>query len=298
MVWLGGELIEESAAHVSVRDLGLLHGVGVFTTMRADDRHVRGVDAHLARVRTSCEGFAIPLTYTDDDLKTAITALLAENQLTSARLRLTVTRGAQRNDPEHGTVIEPTVLLTATVLEAYPRSLYSGGMTVLAYDAFKVNPYDPQAGHKTLDYLSRFSALREAQQRGANEALLFNVHNFLQSGTMSNVFLVKSGKLLTPPTQNELNDESVKTRTPYPRSNVLPGIVRGEVLEIAKRESIEVELRALTVNDLLDADEVFLTNSVMHVMPVCRIERKEIGKGKPGEITKRVSEAYASGGEL
>lgn len=297
MVWLGGELADEADARVSVRDLGLLHGIGVFTTMRADDRVVRSIDAHLSRIRASCEAFAIPLTYTDDELKTAATALLAENQLASARLRLTVTRGAQRQDPEHGVVIEPTVLLSATALEAYPAALYASGMTVLAYDAFKLNPYDPQAGHKTLDYLSRFSALREAQQRGANEALLFNVHNFLQSGTMSNVFVVKSGKVSTPPTQAELNDEPVKAKTPYPRCNVLPGIARSEIFDIAKRESIEVEARALTINDLLEADEVFLTNSVMQVMPVCRIERKEIGKGKPGDITRRLSTAYAAGGE-
>lgn len=296
MVWMNGRLIDEETAHVSVKDLGLLHGVGVFTTMRATERRVRSLPAHLARVRASCETFAIPLTYSDADLETAITELLADFEFKEARLRLTITRGTQRNDPTQGIVLEPTVFITATHLEAYPKELYERGMTALAFDAFKLNPYDPQAGHKTLDYLSRFAALREAQQRTANEALLFNVHNYLQSGTMSNVFLVKGGKLLTPPTQIELEDENVAKQTPYPRSNVLPGVTRGELLALAAQQSIEVVRKALSINDLLEADEVFVSNSIMGVMPVCRIERKAIGNGKPGEITLKLSDAYAKAG--
>lgn len=296
-VWMNGRLVDEDTAHVSIRDLGLLHGVGVFTTMRSHRRRVRSLAAHLARVRASCDAFAIPLTYNDADLETALTELLADQSFVDARIRLTVTRGTQRSDPTQGIVLEPTVFITATQIEGYPKELYEKGMTALAYDGFKLNPYDPQAGHKTLDYLSRFSALRDAQQRTANEALLFNVHNHLQSGSMSNVFLVKDGDLLTPPTQEELKDEAVAKATPYPRSNVLPGVTRGEILELAKRERIDVNIRGLSVNDLLDADEVFLTNSIMGVMPVCRIERKGIGAGKPGEVTALLSDAYAKAGD-
>lgn len=294
-VWLNGRSIDESAAHVSIRDLGLLHGVGVFTTLRADDGFIRGIDPHLSRIRKSCEAFAIPLSYSDAELKSAATALLNENEIGNARLRLTVTRGTQRSDPEHGIVIEPTVLLTATPLEPYPKDLYESGMTVLAYDAFKLNPYDPQAGHKTIDYLSRFAALRDAQQRSANEALLFNVHNYLQSGAISNVFLLKSGTLFTPPTQNELADEATAKSTPYPRSNVLPGIVRAEVIRHAHEMNISVGLKGLTINDVLEADEMFLTNSIMGVMPVCRVERKNVGTGKPGEVTLRFVDAFRKG---
>ena len=295
--WFNGELIDEGSAHVSIRDLGLLHGVGVFTTMRAEDRRVYSLDAHLARIRASCEAFAIPLTYNDADLETALADLLATCAFADARLRLTVTRGTIKPFAEQGIVIEPSVFITAIPLDSYPKELYTNGMTVLAYETFKLNPYDPQAGHKTLDYLSRFSALREAQQRGANEALLFNVHNFLQSGAISNVFLVKSGKLLTPPTQADLIDDSIAKKAPYPRSNVLPGIVRATILAEARDASIECEIRALTINDLLEADEVFMTNSLMNVMPVCRIERKEVGSGKPGPITRQLSQSFLAGGK-
>lgn len=296
-VWMNGRLIDDDTAHVSIKDLGLLHGIGVFTTMRSRQRRARSLAAHLSRVRASCDAFAIPLTYTDADLETAVTELLTDQTFADARIRLTITRGTQRTDPAEGIVLEPTVFITATAMDGYPKELYEKGMTALAFDGFKLNPYDPQAGHKTLDYLSRFSALREAQQRTANEALLFNVHNYLQSGSMSNVFLVKDSGLLTPPTQEELNDELLAKATPYPRSNVLPGVTRGEILELAKQEDIDVTMRGLTVNDLLEADEVFLTNSVMGVMPVCRIERKAVGTGKPGEVTTQLADAYAQAGE-
>lgn len=293
--WLNGRLVDERSASVSVRDVGFLHGVGVFTTLRASGSRIRSLAAHLKRLRSSCETFAIPLTYSDTELESALNELLGGDDTVDSRLRITVTRGSTSTNQDGELVLEPTVLITATRLEPYPVSMYQFGMTVLAYDAFKLNPYDPQAGHKTLDYLSRFSALREAQQRGANEAILFNVHNYLQSGAISNVFLVKNDELLTPPTQDELRDQVAKA-TPYSRSNVLPGVTRTQVIELARSMSIEVSQRGLTVNDLLDADEIFLTNSVMGLMPVCRIERKEIGAGKPGPMLTSLSEAYAKAG--
>lgn len=284
-IWMNGALTDEAEARVSVRDFGLLHAAGVFTTMRADAGKVFGLDRHLTRIRHSCDAFSIPLGYSDAQLGAAIDELLADNDLSEARLRLTVTRGEQFVDPIHGPTVRPTVFIAATQLEPYAADLYAQGMTVLAYDEFKVNPFDPQAGHKTLNYLSRLSALREAQRRGANEAILFNVHNYLQSGAISNVFLVKEGRLLTPPTNEELRDPVVRSRVPYTRSNVLPGVVRAAVIEAAQAAGMNVDLGPLSVNDLLGADEVFLTNSAMRVMPVCRIERKPVRDERPGPVT-------------
>ena len=292
-VWLNGNLVDEAAASVSIRDFGLLHAAGAFTTMRAAGGRVLRIDAHVARLRDTCDTLAIPLVYTDAKLKEAADTLLSDLKLSDARLRLTVTRGEQHVSPQGDPLLKPNVFLTATAFEPYSSALYETGMTVLAYDELKLNPYDVQAGHKTIDYLSRFSALREAQRRGANEALLFNVHNYLQSGAMGNVFLVKDGKLLTPPTNVELRDEAVRAATPYPRANVLPGTTRGAIFAIAQRESINVERRGLTVSDLLAADEAFLTNSIMGVMPVCRIERKAIGDDKPGALTQRLATLLA-----
>jgi branched-chain amino acid aminotransferase len=291
-VWLNGQFVPENEAGVSLRDAGLLHGAGVFTTMRSRAGKVFRLDAHLRRLRNSCEALFIPHQFKDEVLVHAAVELLARNQLTEARLRLTVTRGAVSQDPLHGTRVEPNVFLTAAQLDPYPEEYYRKGLTVILLDEQKLNPYDMQAGHKTLDYLSRLSALREANRRQAGEALWFNVHNYLQSGSISNVFVVKDGRLLTPPTAGEMREQQVARDIPYSRSNVLPGITRAAVIELAGANSIAVETTAVDVNRLLDADEVFLTNSIMQIMPVCRIERKQIGQDKPGPVTITLIEKF------
>jgi branched-chain amino acid aminotransferase len=290
-VWLNGAFIDEAEASLSLRDTGLLHAAGVFTTMRANGGRVFRLDAHLQRLRASCEALFIPLLPKDEALASAVEELLKRNELTDARLRLTVTRGMADQDPIHGLRLTPTVFLTAAALEPYPAEYYAKGLTVILLDDQKLNPYDVQAGHKTLNYVSRLAALRSANQRGAGEAMWFNVHNFLQSGSISNVFLVKDGTLLTPPTNVELRDRAVAELIAYPKSDVLPGITRAAVIELARDAKIGVKLASITVNDLLEADEVFLTNSIMHVMPVCRIERKPIGGDKPGPVTRQLMAA-------
>jgi branched-chain amino acid aminotransferase len=291
VVWINGAFVDEVDASVSVRDTGLLHAAGVFTTMRADRGRVFRLDQHLARLRASCEALSIPMLPKDEALRDAIGELLSRDSLTDARLRLTVTRGMAEHDPLHGVRLTPTIFCTTAALEPYPAELYSKGMTVILLDEQKLNPYDVQAGHKTLNYFSRLASLRSANERGAGEALWFNVHNYLQSGSISNVFIVKDGVVITPPTNVELRDAAVADATPYPRSSVLPGITRAAIVERARDAKLTVTLKGLTVNDLLEADEVFITNSIMLVMPVCRIERKAIGQDKPGPITRRLMEA-------
>jgi branched-chain amino acid aminotransferase len=293
LAWISGSFVDEETASISVRDTGLLHAAGVFTTMRAYGGRVFKLDRHLSRLRNSCQALQIPLTYHDDILIDAARDLLSRNALEDARLRLTVTRGRATTDPLHGTRLEPTVLLTAAPLEPYPQEYYQKGMTVIVLDEQKLNPYDLQAGHKTLNYFSRLSALREANRRGGGEALWFDVHNYLQSGSITNVFLVKGGSIFTPPTNEELRDEGIRDATPVPHSAVLPGITRSVIFDLAAELQLSIVQHALSINELLEADEVFITNSNMGVMPVCRVERRAIGSDKPGPITRRLMEAYA-----
>ena len=97
--------------------------------------------------------------------------------------------------------------------------------------------------------------------------------------------------MIAPPTDHELREPVVRDATAYPKSAVLPGVTRGAVLELAESMQIRTRLASININDLLEADEVFLTNSIMQVMPVCRIERRAVGDEKPGAITVRLSEA-------
>jgi branched-subunit amino acid aminotransferase/4-amino-4-deoxychorismate lyase len=289
LIWLNGNFIDDADASVSLRDTGLLHAAGVFTTMRSYGGRVFRLHQHLKRLRDSCEALFIPLQFRDDLLTGAVAELLRCNGLSDARLRLTVTRGHAQQDPVHGLRLEPNCFITATEMEPYPAESYQRGMTVVLVDEQKLNPYDIQAGHKTLNYFSRLAALREANRRGAGEALWFDVHNYLQSGSISNVFIVKAGELFTPPTPHEMREVINPESIPYPKSAVLPGITRSAVIELARSSGIDVRLVAIDVNALLDADEVFITNSVMQVMPVCRIERKEISAEKPGPTTGHLS---------
>lgn len=288
-VWLNNNFVDENDASVSIRDAGLLHGAGVFTTMRAHNGRVFQLAQHLWRLRDSCEALFVPLQYKDATIETAATELLKRNGLPDARLRLTVTRGAISQDPLHGTRLEPNVFLTAAPFEPYPLEYYQRGLTVILLDEQKLNPYDLKAGHKTLDYFSRLAALREANRRGAGEALWFSVHNYLQSGSISNVFLVEAGKLVTPPTPQELREKTVADALPYPKSNVLPGVTRATVLDLAREAAVEVQLGGIDVNRLLAAEELCLTNSIMGVMPVCRVERKPVGNDRPGPITLQLA---------
>ena len=289
-VWINGRYEDEETASISLRDTGLLHAAGVFTTMRSYNGKVFRLAGHLERLRDSCQTFSIPLSYTDGDLTDAIGELLRRNELPDARLRLTITRGKAEVDPVHGMHLAPTVFLTATAAHPYPAEFYEKGMTVIVVDEQKLNPYDVQAGHKTLNYLSRLHALRSANLRGTGEAMLFNVHNYLQSGSISNVYIVKNGTITTPPTPKELYDPLVRDATPYPKSAVLPGITRQTILDLAKQQNIPLKLAGIDINQLLEADEVFISNSVMNVMPVCRIERKAIGSDKPGPITTKLAD--------
>jgi branched-chain amino acid aminotransferase len=297
-VWLNDRFVDENDASVSVRDAGLLHGAGLFTTLRGHAGRIFRLAQHLRRLRDSSEALFIPLQHSDEALSKAAVELLARNGLADARIRITVTRGAVTQDPLHGMRVEPNVFITAAPFEPYPVEYYQRGLTVLLLDEQKLNPYDIQAGHKTLNYFPRLAAMREATRRGAGEALWFNVHNYLQSGSISNVFIVESGRLVTPPTPEELRDPAIARSVNYPRSNALPGITRAAVIELAREAGIEVELGGIDVSRVLDAQEIFLTNSIMQVMPVHRIERKAIGNDLPGEMTLRLANLFREQFEL
>src|SRR5579862_9501403 len=142
--WLNGNFVSEAEATVSVRDTGLLHAAGVFTTMRADNGRVFYLDRHLVRLRQSCDALFIPLQYSDKQLLDAVGQLLQRLNLADARLRLTITRGSARHDPTHGLRLEPTVFITAMQLDPYPEEYYLRGMTVVTLDEQKLNPYDIQ----------------------------------------------------------------------------------------------------------------------------------------------------------
>lgn len=270
-VFLNGQIINAAAADVAITDSSYLYGIGLFETMRAVDGSVFRLDDHLVRLNCSADALSIANSYTDEQIRQGIDEVLTANKLTEARLRLQVSNGAIKPD---GTT-QTNLLITATDFTPYPAEYYEKGVRVTLTD-FRQNPADPFCGHKTICYGPRLTALKNAHEKLAAEALWFTTENFLAEGSISNVFLVKDGQLYTPPIQ-----------TP-----VLPGIARRTVLEIAEAENIPCHETPLQIGDLLEAHEVFLTNVIMEVLPVTSIEAHTVADGKPGKVTKTIGNIY------
>ena len=167
------------------------------------------------------------------------------------------------------------VLTTAVEVQPLPEEYYTRGITLAVCSQAQLST-DPLTGHKTTCFWSRLRALHEAQLRGCGEALWFTEKRELAEGSISIVFIVKEGVVKTPP-----------IGTP-----VLPGITRAAVLELCERHKIRCEQTSLTIDDLLDADEAFICNSIMEVVPVCRVERKAVGDERVGAVTGKLSVAY------
>ena len=268
-VYLNGKIIPGGEATISVSDAGLLHGASGFTTMLAHNGVVFRLDRHLKRLFDTVELLDLRTNATPEGLTDAVTSLLAANQLTEARMRITLTPGDVHED-------SPTTLVTAEPLSEYPPEWYEKGIDVIV-SSFKQSPGDVAYGHKTGCYLSRILARQEAAAKCCQEAIWFATNNYLAEACFNNIFLVLSGKLTTPPVD-----------TP-----VLPGIVREAAIELCGKLGIECDAESkLTVKEMLGADEVFLTGSCTGIRPVVRIERHAVGDEKPGEITKRIMGAY------
>lgn len=269
-VYLNDKIVNADEAKVLTADSGFLYGMGLFETMRADNDKVFAIDDHIDRLLKSAEELAIAHNYDRAMLTSAINQTVIANELTDARIRLTLTSGPMGVDQP-----QPTLLVTATEFAPYPPEFYEKGVTVILSD-IRQNITDPTCGHKTTNFFARLVDLGNAHKRQAAESIWFTIDNRLAEGCVSNVFLVKDSKLYTP-----------KTDTP-----VLPGIARKHVLKIAGDNDIKAVEKDLTIDDLLSADEVFITNTIMTVLPVIQIESHTVAQGKPGEITKQLLTQY------
>jgi branched-chain amino acid aminotransferase len=265
------KIVGADTAAVPITDSSFLYGLGLFETMRAVNGVVFRLKDHLDRLLNSAAVLSIPSGLTPEFIEDAAKQVLKANHLKDARLRLTLSSGplAQTDTPKG------TLMITATEFTPYPKEYYDRGARVILAN-FRQNPKDPTSGHKTTCYASRLIALKQAHEKLATEALWFTTENNLAEGCVSNVFLVKDNVLYTP-----------RADTP-----VLPGIARKTVLELAKKLNIKAVEQDLTIHDVLSAQEVFLTNVIMTVLPVTSVESHSVGDGKVGAMTKKLTEAY------
>jgi branched-subunit amino acid aminotransferase/4-amino-4-deoxychorismate lyase len=291
VVWLNGEFVDRGSARVSAFDAGLQHGVGLFETMRAAGGGVFRLDAHMARITESARALGLSNNLRGRALGEAIRACVERSGLSRARIRATVTggdlnmladRGVGGGGGGGGGAVDPTVLIDVQPATVYPDEMFDRGVSVVIAQ-WRVNPLDPFEGHKTLRYWPRLRELQIAAGKRAAEAITLQVGNHVAGGCVSSVFAVKNGAMLTPIARGE--EEAVGSPLPSP---VLPGITRSVVLGWAGARGIPVYRRMIAIGELLDADEVFLTNSSWGVLPVVRIEAEPIGGGEPGPMASAV----------
>ena len=273
IVYLNGSFLPRSQARISVLDYGFLYGHGLFETMRAYGGHVFRLDRHLNRLSHSTE--KLGFTIVGHDLRSAVTGTIQANNLSDARIRITVSIGEGGMVPNPAGCDEPTVLVMAEQYQPYPPAIYHKGFRAVI-SPIRRNSQSPLSGLKSTSYLENLLAKQPARAAGADEAILLNEKGFLTEASMSNIFLVADGLL----------------KTPAKDSGILPGITREAILELAPQIGIDTLEQNIEPGELFQADEAFLTNSIMEIMPLTEIDGKAIGSGRPGPLTRRLMVAY------
>jgi branched-chain amino acid aminotransferase len=272
MLWLDGDLVAPSAARIDPADRGLLLGDGLFETMRAVAGRVPLLDRHLARLRAGAEELGIPVPYDDVAIAAASAAVLAADRLADAALRLTLTRGPGPRGLPPPPAPRPTLLLAAFPLPSPPLPARAILATVT-----RRNERSPLLRLKTLSYLDSLLALREAQGRGADEALLLNTAGRLACATTANLFLIEpDGRLATPP----------------PSEGVLPGITRGLIIELADELGVACVEEPLPPARLRSAAGTFLTGSLAGIRPLLAVDDWTVGAGEPHPLALRLQAAW------
>jgi branched-chain amino acid aminotransferase len=280
IIYLNGRLVSRFEAKLSPFDHGFLYGYGLFETMRAYSGHIFRLDSHVTRLRCSAEsiGLTHSILTTDEgkqSLKAACVATLEANKLRDARIRLTVSAGEGGMTLDPGTCPKPTVLITAQNLAPLPPEKYETGFRA-ALSFLRRNSQSPLSRLKSTSYMENVLARMTARAAGYDEAIFLNEQGYLAEGSTTSVFLVSNGELITPCFE----------------SGVLPGITRDAVLEIARTSNIKAAERWVELNELIEAEEAFLTNSILELMPLVSVEGRIIGSGKPGKLTRDLLFAY------
>ena len=277
--YVNNKFVPLDKAKVSILDRGFLYGDGVFETMRAQDGVVFGLEEHVARLFKSLKIFRINLKTAPSKIKKIVYKLLDKNKLSisyrkDAYIKIIVTRGTSQGLLIPSGSARPTIAIYALPQKQIPRSVYEKGMR-LCISKSVYNEKSPTSGHKTLNYLQNIMHRYDAKRKNLDEAILLNVNGFVSEAASSNIFLIKEKKVITP----------------CLKSGCLPGIIRARVIRISKR-FLKKKVKEIFIKKqaLFSADEIFLTNSSLGVVPVVKIDGRPIGNGKPGPVTKKLKE--------
>jgi len=275
-VWLNGDLVPCEEARISVFDHAVLYGDGVFEGIRSYAGKVFRLEEHVRRLYDSARGIRLPIPMTPEEMAKAVTDTLAANGLEDSYIRVVVTRGAGTLGLDPNRCEHPAVFIICDKITLYPKELYENGLEVITASTMRNHPNAVNPRLKSLNYLNNILAKIEAIDAGTLEAVMLNHLGYVAECTGDNLFIVRDEVVFTPPIA----------------AGILEGITRDEIIDVARSQGTEVREENLTRQDLYVADECFLTGTAAEVVPVVRIDKRPIGDGKPGPLTKRLAEAF------
>lgn len=275
-IYLNGQLVPPEKAVVSVYDHGLLYGDGVFEGIRIYGGTVFELKWHIERLYESARAIRLKIPISPEEMIQATKDTVAANDLVDGYIRLVITRGAGALGLDIDRTSNPQIIIIADTISLYAQEYYDNGLALITAATIRNHPAALSPRIKSLNYLNNIMAKIEGKDAGCLEAVMLNHKGEVAECTGDNIFIVKRGVLKTPPLE----------------AGILEGITRNVVIKLAKKLDIPVEQAAMTRHDLYTADECFLTGSAAEVIAATSIDKRQIGDGKPGPLTRRLLEAF------
>ncbi len=275
-IYINGKFHDRADARISVFDHGLLYGDGVFEGLRIYHGRVFKLGEHIERLYRSAKAISLDIPMSIEEMQDAVIETVEVNGKEDGYIRLVVTRGEGRLGVDPSSCRRATVIIIVSDIQLYPEEYYEKGIAIITASSRRMpsDTLDPRI--KSLNYLNNILAKIEAEQAGCLEAVMLNREGFVAECTGDNVFIVRDSELLTPD----------------PCHGALDGITRRFVMELAASAGIRASEAAITRYDLYTAEECFLTGTGAEIMPVIRIDGRTIGSGKPGRITRMLTERF------
>ena len=275
-VFVDGKFVDEKKAMVSVFDHGLLYGDGVFEGIRAYNGRVFKLTEHVARLFYSAKAILLKVPLSHKAICKAVCEACRRNKIRDGYIRLVVTRGVGTLGLDPNRCSNPQVIIIADKIQLYPKAFYEEGLNIVTVPTTRNHTNAVNPAIKSLNYLNNILAKIEATNAGCVEAIMLNHEGFVAECTGDNVFMIKDDKMYTPPLA----------------AGALHGITREVAVDLAEANGVKVSEPNLTRYDLYNADEVFITGTAAEVVPVVKIDGRQIGRGKPGKLTKKLMKAY------
>lgn len=275
-IYISGKYYAKEDAKISVFDHGLLYGDGVFEGLRAYSGNIFRLEQHLTRLYESALAIMLTIPVSPAELGQVIKDTLLRNSISDGYIRVVITRGAGSLGIDPDKTADPQVIVIADHIQLYPKELYENGMEIVTASTIRNHPAALNPRIKSLNYLNNILAKLEGKRAGCLEALMLNHRGEVAECTADNIFLVRRGELLTPPTD----------------AGILEGVTRGAVIELAHQAGITVREITLTRHDVYVADECFLTGSGAEIIPVIKVDMRTIGSGVVGSMTRQLSQAF------